>query len=592
MSVNTTFTGDIYDNSNVKFTGSEVRYQSYFRHNVVGSSPSVWGAPQNAILGQYNFNLADIVGTGGSVNNSDVVVVVFWEPNTLERNSLSLDQWSAFEVVLGTGPGMTSSSLYVNNVQVKTNIIPDLSWSLPVIGFVDTDYTAINNSDDVHGWVFNSVTMNHWLSRHSQDINLINAIDNTDYNWDDGGHSNNLPGASNGIHQWSASGYYDVDIYVEDECGSVVSGTKQIQIRNHAPTAGIVMVPANPDPNQVVTFQWSGTDTDNKITSIDWVIGDSGIYGNTDTTFSGAGKNDTVNHTNGTGTSWCGDTATVGAFTNPGTHNVSIVIHWWDGFTNRTVPYNINFTQRTFSGPTVNFIQDPSELPFGDPVTFYNTSTNTDRVGTGLLGCVEYDWEFDDNGSITTETNKPYTYGFSLTPTTISGIVTLTANWQDGWQNLTSSVQKSVVFATTVTVESEECYYNMNVVGTSSDGSISGYHWDIYKNATSSGTGVWDLIWTSPIGMDQDDKSICFTSVGYYNLEGHVHGTGTTTYDDEELYVDVVCPSSGTGGPVYVAVPVCNPEHRSYEIGKKSMFAKEIRPSIKSVKGFPGPINL
>lgn len=591
MAVNITLTGDIYNHANVKYTGSEVRYQAYFRHNVGGSSPSAWGASQNAILGQYNFNLADIIGTDGSANDSDTVVVVLWEPNILERDSLSVNQWSAFEVVLGTGPGMVSSAVYVNNVQITTNILPDLSWSLPTTGWVSTNYTAVNNSDDVHSWSFGSVTMNHWLTRYSQNINLINAVDNTDYDWDDSSQDNDLPGASNGTHQWSASGYYNVDINIEDECGSVVSGTKQIQIFNHAPTAGIIMIPANPDPDEVVTFQWSGTDTDNKITTIDWVIGDSGIYGNTDTTFSGAGKSDTINHTNGLGTDWYGDIATAGAFTNPGTHNVSIVINWWDGFTNQTIPYNTNFTQNVFSGPTVNFTQDPTELPFGDPVTFDNMSTNTDRVGKGLPGGTEYDWELNDNGTITTEADKPYTYGFVQTPTTISGVVTLTANWQDGWQNLTTSIQKNVVFATTVTVEPEDCYYNMNVVGTSSDGSITGYHWEIYKNTTASGTGAWDLIWTSPTDVDQQDKSVCFTSVGYYNLEGYVHGTGTTTYDEEEMYVDEVCVASGTD-PVYVAVPVCRPEHRSYEVGKKALSAKEIRPSIRSVRGFPGPINL
>lgn len=43
---------------------------------------------------------------------------------------------------------------------------------------------------------------------------------------------------------------------------------------------------------------------------------------------------------------------------------------------------------------------------------------------------------------------------------------------------------------------------------------------------------------------------------------------------------------------VYLAVPVCRPDVISDEIGEKAVHAREVRPSIKSVRGFPGPINL
>ena len=58
------------------------------------------------------------------------------------------------------------------------------------------------------------------------------------------------------------------------------------------------------------------------------------------------------------------------------------------------------------------------------------------------------------------------------------------------------------------------------------------------------------------------------------------------------IYLDDIVFSVGTVSTVYSAVPVCRPETVSYEVGKKALSAKEIRPSIKSVRGFPGPINL
>jgi hypothetical protein len=122
-------------------------------------------------------------------------------------------------------------------------------------------------------------------------------------------------------------------------------------------------------------------------------------------------------------------------------------------------------------------------------------------------------------------------------------------DWSDGWVTQNTCEEKAVVFETTVTVTSEECYYNAHIVGTSSDGSTSGYSWDIYKYTTYSGvgppTGSTTLLWESPQGIDQQDKNLCFTSTGWYKIEGFVHGTGDDTSDYYDLSVDEVCVTSG-----------------------------------------------
>jgi len=598
MSVNITFTGDIYDYTATQFSGTEVRYQVYFVKINTGSSPSAWGSSLNSILGQYNFNLADIVGTTGSVNDGDYVVVVFWVPNTVERNNLGLTQWSMFEIVLGTGPGMISSDVYTNNVQVKQNILPNLDWSLSSTGFVNTDYTATNNSYDEHTWVFNSVTMRHERARYSQNIQLVNTVSGTQYDWDDGHKDVGLSGAANGTHQWSSADFYDVEIVIADECNATVTGTKQIQIFNHAPTCGIKCNQAVGQnittPDTVVTFEFDGGDIDDKITSIDWHIHDSGSYGNTDTVVSGSNKTDVISHSNGLGTDWCGHSTTSGAFTNPGDHLVEATVNWYDGFSTQVLNCEETFTQQKFTGPAINFSQAPPQATVGSGIIFTNTSTDISRVGLGLPDCTEYDWRWTDNGVDVDYLDKPFSYELNVMPTSANCLVRLCADWSDGWDTNTTCTEEDVVFGTIVTITEVECYYNLNIVGTSSDGSVSGYSWGVYRSTSFSIVGPYELMWSSPIGIEQNDKKVCFTEENYFKITGYVYGTGVTTSDDEYLYIDEICVSGTEGETEYVAIPVCQPEMDPDEFGTVAVTVEGSpeTPNINDTKLIVGSPNM
>ena len=387
MSVNITLTGDIYNTNGIMFTGSEVYYQAYFYKVNPSSSSSVWSNARTSTLGQYNFNLADsdLLTTEGNAASGDKVVVVFWKGSTSNRNDdcSSIEQWAAFEVILGTGPGMVSSDLYVNNVSITINIIPILSWSLPSTGYVDESYTATNNSYDVHNWTISGTNMYHWRTRYGEDIQLINTVSGTDYDWSDGNKDLSVSGTTNGSHQWASAGSYDVEIVIYDECSATVTGTKTIDISWHAPVPDIIMIPSVPDPNEPVSFQWDGTDTDNRITNISWTVTDSGTYGNTSTTASGA-RDDIIPHSDGTGTSWCSTSASGGAFTNPDNHTIDIIYTWYDGASWHNDPYDEVFNQARFTGPTVDFDKDPSHAVIASGVTFGNTSTSKSRVMDGI----------------------------------------------------------------------------------------------------------------------------------------------------------------------------------------------------------------
>lgn len=545
MALNITMDGYCYFGDS-SISNSNVSYQAYFYHVNSGSSSSTWNNVHLVeATGYWNINLGDgdFLTQEGSASSGDVVVLVFWSPTSAGRLDTcpSLNEWSIFRIVLD------GSATYTNDVQIKPNICPNLSWSLAATGLVNVNVTATNSSTDTHQWDFSGNTMYQRDSWYTT-LMSVNNIDNTDYDWGDLSQDLDLSGAASRTHSWSSSGDYDVEIVIEDDCGCTVTGTDTIRIYANTPVPNIAMTPVTPEPNEVVYFQYTGTDVDNSITNIAWTIDD----GDTDTISGTNARDDIVYHTNGLGTDWYGQSANSGAFTNYGNHLVSIVITWWDGFSNQTINYSETFTQNKFSGPAVNFTQAPSEAEIGVPVTFTNTSTNTDRVGLGLPSHIEYNWRWIDDTTVENELDKPFSYELTETPTSASCSVQLCAQWSDGWDTQETCLEKDVVFGTIVTVTEEECYYNLNIIGTASDGSVTGYGWAVYSGAGS--TGPWSEEWASPVGLDQNDKKICFTASGWFKIEGTVYGTGSSTSDYEIMEVTEVCTTVSGGGECTVVI--------------------------------------
>ncbi len=589
MAVIITFTGNIYNTNKIQFSGSEVSYQVYFHDSDSVGSPSTWSNTRTSSFGQYNFNLADsdLLGTTGNVGDGDQVVIVFWLSGSDRNASCStLTEWCAFEIVLGTGPGMNpGGDSYVNDVQLKFNIAPDLHWTFPTVGgthYVNETYSANNTSEDVHSWTLSGtsysdppIDMYHWRTRYGENIQLINTVSGTDYDWNDGNQTLGLIGAAGSNHQWSMPGVYNVEVVIYDECSATATGTEQITIYWHPPTCGITMYPSNPDPNDVIYFKYTGSDVDNTIDYIEWIIND----GATTTTTSGS-SGDSIYHTEGLGTAWCGTSASGGAFTNSGNHLVEITLHWNDGFDDQTTDCDDTFTQSLFTGPTVDFTQVPSLAVPGSGVKFINSSTNTSRVGLGLPDCDEYEWTWTEDGVPTIYSDKPESYELEVIPNSVDSKVKLCVDWSDGFDTQTTCTEKNIVFQTSVTISEVECYYNLNVIGTSDDGTVSGYSWTIASGTSS--IGPWTDIWETPDppSMYQNDKKICFTSTGWYKATGYVYGTGATTSDDEIVYITEVCPTTVISGTE--VIPVCGPNFHGYAWGKLDRTGHEVKPTMRA----------
>jgi hypothetical protein len=538
MSLNVTFDGFAYlDDGTI--SNSNVQYQAYFCHVNGGSSPSTWNDVRTVEnTGYWNVNLGDgdWLGQDGGVASGDVVVIVFWRGGTrLGTDCSVLAEWGATEIILD------GSSTYTRPTQVRENILPNLIWSFPANGVAGTLYSSSHNSNDLHTWDWMGTTMEHMYEYNdSEPIFSIDYVRFTSYYWDDGNQDINLPLVAGGSHSWSLAGDYEVKIVIEDHCGGTVTGTQNIRIKYPPPVPDLICNEAAgntvDDPDTVVSFNYNGTNPYSRIYNIDWSIEDD-----TYTTTSGLAV-DTIYHTNGTGTSWYGHAASPGAFTDPGTHNIAIIVYWNDGFDNQTVLWNEDVIQGYFAGPSVDFTQDPDPVPVGSGVEFTNTTVDSEnRVGTAGAG-ERYDWTWDDDGTVDTAADVAYSYMYSNTPTTDNVDIELCAYWNDGWDDHVACVEKDLAIETTVFVSKIDCYYELTVYGTSDDGTVSSYSWDIERSTTSGISGPWEIVWSSPNNIDQKEKTICFNEANYFRVTGYVYGTGATTSDSAIIEVDVVCP--------------------------------------------------
>ena len=540
MSVNITVNGFCY-NSTGNLSSANVNYQMFFYKDSTASSDSAWNAVRTVEnTGYFSSNIGDTdwMGQEASILINSKVLIVFWAsaPLSIDRNQSCTEmiEWGATELIID------GSSSYTLDVQIRGNILPNLLWFIVDDGWVNSSYLLSNNSNDIHSWLFGATTMYHWYERYSQIINANNNIVNTIYTWGDSTPPTNVSGVNNTSHSWNSAGTYLIETVIEDTCSATVTGTKSIDIKWNPPIPAIEMTPSTPEPNQAVIFNWSGTDVDNTIVNIDWVIVDSGVYGNYTTTASGS-RDTIISHIEGIGTSWYEELANVGAFSNPGNHQVDIVYYWFDGFELQSNTYSYTFTQSTFVGPTTSFNQTPTKAVVNSEVSFENTSINISRVGLDFDHTF-YDWIFMDGTQTVEYLNRAYSYIPTFISNSANCSIQLCANWNDGFEDYITCISGSVAFETTVSVLPDDCYYSIRVTGTSDDGTTSGYSWTVSSGA--SDTGPWGEIWSSPISIDQQEKSLGFTATGWYKVEGFVYGDGNTTSDDEIMFVTEVCPDS------------------------------------------------
>lgn len=539
MALNKTINGFVYLDDGTKAMSS-VKYQAFFYRNGTASSPDKWNSVRLCEdSGYWSFNLGDsdfITQDGLALTNSKVVIV-FWKGNTFDRNAdcSVLEQWGATEVTI------TSSDVYIIDVQVRNNSSPNLVWSFPNIGFVNQIYSSSNSSYDVNYWYFGSTLMYHWYSRYGQLIQNINSIITTSYFWGDATYSLDLAGVAIGSHSWDSPGDKIVTAVIEDGCGTTVTGTRTISIFYDEPVPSIICHQGDvvTTPNTQVTFKYDGTNDNNTITKIVWTINDEGYS----TEYTSYNVDEVINHVNGVGTTWYNQSNVVGAFSNPGDHIINIDVYWYDGYSTNIISYQKIITQSKFNGPILSFEQEPAEIVLGDLVILSNSTTNTSRVGTGTYNN-KFDWEIVSSNTLNID-DVNLEYEVNITPDNDNYSVSLCANWNDGWEDRITCITKSLIFKPDMYIQTEDCFYNVYLLGTTPNGSVSAYSFEVYKDLSDAndGSGPWDLIWSSPIDINQNNKKLCFTSLGYYKIVGYIHGDTDTISLFKLQEISVVCPT-------------------------------------------------
>jgi len=325
MSLNLTFTGNIFNSATIAYISNEVNYQVYFYKVNSTSSTSKWSNIRSTSFGQYNFNLADsdLLGTDGIASSGDRILILFWTPNTEIRSSLVLTEWSMIEHTL------SASTLYTQDVQTLDPQNPNCDFTINSTNTVQTNITITDfSSDDSQMWSYASMLHYQIPTKYGQSIFDINSLPfgSIDIDWDDSNSSLNQNPGSTYTHVYSSSGDYNISVTLTNNssltCNQIIS--KRIYWRE--PDTNFSISNTNPNPQgenglgEEITFTNTTNDPDSRASidswNWDWTISDTGAFGNfTDTQLN---KTYIFSPTH--------------EFGNPGTHNITLITNWYDGF--------------------------------------------------------------------------------------------------------------------------------------------------------------------------------------------------------------------------------------------------------------------
>lgn len=187
------------------------------------------------------------------------------------------------------------------------------------------------------------------------------SIASYEWNYDDG--SANDSGVSPS-HIFSSSGTYNVTLTVTDDGGNTNSTTKTVEV-NDGPTADIDYDPSDPEINEQVEFDGSGsTEGLDQIVSYDWYI-DSAYYA----------SGTTINP----------------SFGSKGVYNVTLIVTD-DGGLSDQESVDVTVTD----DPAPSFTASSTTINAGDSVSF-DASNSFDPDGV----INSYDWDFGDGNSDT-----------------------------------------------------------------------------------------------------------------------------------------------------------------------------------------------
>jgi hypothetical protein len=266
---------------------------------------------RQTLFSQYSFNLGDgdFLTQNGSVLQGDKIVIRFWTTD-----------FTRFAFVVIT---LTSSELYITNIQLRPKMAPIAGFSVPSSQTLGNIVQAVSSASDNTAYTPSapSSSVVHYQHAQYSGINIFNTVvglSSTFYNFD----------FTNGATSTGSSAIYtaleDVRIHtitqtVTNVSGQTASTTRNIQIRKNAPTISHSHTPNQPVLGSDVQITYGITDPNQGVISI------SNFY-------EGVLVNNLASST------------ITRNITTVKQHSYRTDIQWNDGYTNLTATRTTNFT--------------------------------------------------------------------------------------------------------------------------------------------------------------------------------------------------------------------------------------------------------
>ena len=284
MAVNKQFSGNVVDSSEQPLPN--IRYRGY---HVNSSTWSDWY--ESGDYTQYNINLGDAawLSQSGSVNAGDIVLLVF---ETLETD-IKVRQFSMIKVTI------TDTDYYINDVQLLKSHAPNIinnwhlssttdgtnKYTLPntntdvYLGRINDTITATSNPNTRYTWYYNGTKLYQLETYYGQDIFKDRVkVNSVEYKWEDAYISLNTHVYLNPSDR--TIGYTTVYIRVTNASNNVAEDNLKIQIRYRQPVLLLTWTPLEPNANDILTIKNKTTDTDNRITNMDYYFDDTIVTSN------------------------------------------------------------------------------------------------------------------------------------------------------------------------------------------------------------------------------------------------------------------------------------------------------------------------
>jgi hypothetical protein len=213
--LNISFTGKIFKENGNQVSLDECSYRGLFKKINTSSSNDKIDIIRQSELGMYNLNLGDAswLGQDGVASPGDIVILLFWLPNSENNYSPSLTEWCAIEYTL------TNDSVYVQDVQLKSHQNPTCLFHVNGDHVNETIQLTNMGSHDNYSYTFYNKEHYQKYQQHNFILFEMNHLpnDTLDISWGDGQYDNNLSITSNHWeHIYTLAGDYTITATIEN----------------------------------------------------------------------------------------------------------------------------------------------------------------------------------------------------------------------------------------------------------------------------------------------------------------------------------------------------------------------------------------